>query len=151
MSCQQISCSIQQHSRDNDVILFGKFTDAVDSPIRYYAASPPDYRASFPGSALPYKSERQAFEGTPNTGIAVVDSENQFRIQLMKPNSYYIVDDLIDPYVNIIYVHQGSNKTLRVKLGNSIQNKRLQTVEFPMPSETVQTQEQLLKETRFCK
>lgn len=146
----EISCSIQQHERDNDVILIGKFTDAVDSPIRFYAPSPPDYRSSFPGSALPFKSERQAFEGTPNTGIAAVDSDNQFRIEIAKPNAYYIIDDRIEPYVNIEYIFKGTQKSLRVTLGKSKEDKSLQTVPFPMPSDTVQTQEHLLKETSYC-
>jgi len=148
-----IDCDVKVVQGKYDLVVIGRFTEHVQSPIRFYAPSPADYRASFPGSALPYASERQAFEGSPNIGSAVVDEENKFEIRLLKPNAYFIVDERTDPYVNIIYIHAGEEKTLRVNLGEAVKYRTLQSQRFEFDESAntlVETQEKLLKRRRFC-
>jgi hypothetical protein len=62
-----------------------------DGQADYIAAAPPDFRASFNGSALPFASPQQAFDGTPNRGRVHVGTTGQVSLQLAAmPNSYYI-------------------------------------------------------------
>lgn len=65
--------------------------------VSYIAASPAEHRASYSGSALPFYSEQQAFERTPNRGNAKVlggqagDSDGAiFSVRVQVPNAYYV-------------------------------------------------------------
>lgn len=60
-----------------------------DNKVHYVAANPPDYRATYTGSALPFAHQQQAFENTPNKGVATL-FQNACEIYLMYPNSYYV-------------------------------------------------------------
>ena len=148
-----VECDIKLFEGEFDLIINGTFSDRVDSRIKYYAASPPDYRSSYPGSALPFSTEKQAFENTPNIGTVVVDAENKFQIKLLKPNSFFNIDIRVDPCVNIIYKYRGEDKTLRIEFGD-IHNKH-KTIQsnprkFPQGEDVVETQEKLLKKRKFC-
>ena len=77
------------------------FHDPVTS-FEFWASSPPDYNASFSGSALPFPDSIIAYENTPNTGKFIPDSL-QFTISILFPNSYYshLGTRLIEPHLNI--------------------------------------------------
>ena len=71
-----------------DVVIRGRVQENV-SEIYYLAAAPPDYRATYTGSALPFSSQIQAFENTPNLGkVPVVNGH--FEIKMLYPNSYMV-------------------------------------------------------------
>jgi len=56
--------------------------------IKYWAANSPDYRFSFPGSALPFPNEDVAFENSTNSGVLPIKN-SAFTFHLAYPNSYY--------------------------------------------------------------
>jgi hypothetical protein len=104
-----------EYENKNDIIIRGVINDYVIDNILYYSAPcPPKYNGSFSGSGLPYFSREQAYENTPNKGSVVLDSEGNFVITLIKPNSYYSdFDNLNCPEIEIIY---NKNKLFTVKL-----------------------------------
>lgn len=93
---ENIYCSGMIYIDENDVEkpirVKCKVNDHVkDGLIYYIAASPPDYRASYYGSGLPFYSQVQAFEDTPNTGKVYVGYYgDEVDIPLMMPNAYYV-------------------------------------------------------------
>ena len=147
-----IDCEIQVYERFNDLTVVGKFSQPIESKVKYFAASPPDFRSSFNGSGLPFATERQAFEFTPNVGVVDTDENNLFQISIMKPNSYYVVDQRVLPSITIEYQYGGEWKSLVVNLGDAIPNRTLQSdaFEFPTVHDAVETQEKLLKRRKYC-
>lgn len=145
-------CDIKVFERESDLVIVGKFSDNIDSNIKYFAPSPPDYRSSYPGSALPFASELQAFQNTPNIGSVMVDSENRFEINLVKPNAFFNIDSRIEPYVSIIYKYNGEVKTIKVQLGDTFKHKTIQSDphKFPRIDDVVESQEKILKKRKFC-
>lgn len=145
-------CDIKVFEREYDLVIVGKFSDQVDSNLKYYAPSPPDYRSSYPGSALPFASEKQAFQNTPNIGSVLLDSENRFEINLVKPNSFFNIDTRIEPYVSIIYKYNGEIKNIKVQLGDTFKHKTIQSDprDFPRNEDVVETQEKILKKRKLC-
>jgi hypothetical protein len=105
-----------------DIVVSGTIHDKPDDgSIWYLAASPPDYRASFTGSALPFASPQQAFENTPNAGQLDVGGDGRFSVSLLYPNSYYVDlgNALVPPTLYIMYTRKGLEvrKTVRVGTG----------------------------------
>lgn len=99
----------------NDSILDGK--------VDYIASAPPDYRASFSGSALPFASQAQALEDTPNTGTITGVSEPGARvtIPLLYPNSFYVGSHLVHPTVFLRYkISNKRHAHIAVKIGESV-------------------------------
>jgi hypothetical protein len=146
-------CDIKVFERESDLVIVGKFSDKINSNVvKYYAPSPPDYRSSYPGSALPFASEKQAFENTPNIGSVPVNSENKFEISLVKPNAFFNIDDRIEPYVSIIYKYNDEMKNIKVQLGDTFKHKTIQSNSriFPRYDDVVESQENILKKRKFC-
>ena len=98
-----------------------------DSKVEYMAASPPDARASFSGSGLPFMNPDQAFSGTPTKGIIHVSSEGEFEITVVEPNSYYVDlgSTLVEPSLYIRYKSLGEFKTERLTIGAPIAYRTL--------------------------
>ena len=74
--------------------------------VKFKAAAPAEYRTSFSGSALPFPSERFAFQDSPNEGsIKLSRGVRRFTIELDMPNSYYASNgrDIVPPYVDFVY------------------------------------------------
>jgi hypothetical protein len=73
-----------------DIVVRGRLpAGADDGVVHYLAASPPDYRSSFAGSALPFADARQAFDRTPNRGVLNLGADRTFEVRLLYPNAYY--------------------------------------------------------------
>ena len=73
----------------------------IDAPtVRYAASAPPDIRASYMGSGLPFPNEEVAYEGSSNVG-EVPCSSGKFSFRLVNPNSYYKSNGtiLVNPHV----------------------------------------------------
>ena len=119
---------VQVPSDLNDITVFGRLHETVpEGFIRYVAASPPDYRATYTGSGLPFASHSQAFYNTPNKGIVrLVD--NTFEIRLMYPNSYYIGlgTVMVPPTVYIFYQNnEGKTRKVPIQISEGIPYRSL--------------------------
>jgi hypothetical protein len=147
-----------------DFIVRGTISDSTDEgKIYYIAAAPPDYRATFTGSALPFANPQQAFFNTPNFGEMQVSLGSQFQIPIRYPNAFY--DDLgniyVPPTLFIMYKRNGQEIRKSIKVGSGVPYRLLDHPNMP-PIErknvsfydvadlmTVRTQEQILRESGF--
>lgn len=111
-----------------DFIVVGKIKEPVDHDMLYYfAASPPDYRATYTGSGLPFANQPQAFENSPNRG-SVKLINNTFEIKLVFPNSYYVGlgTVLVPPAIHLRYKSiTGEPRTASVNLSEGIPYRTL--------------------------
>lgn len=115
---------ISTDERNNqDIIVFGKIHEKVQgNTIRYVAASPPDYRATFTGSGLPFANQSQAFHNTPNKGVITL-IDDTFEVALMYPNSYYIGlgTVIVPPTLYIYYINnEGIERDVKIQLSEGI-------------------------------
>ena len=114
---------------DAQLVVTGKIKDDVKDDIIYFlAAAPPDYRASFSGSGLPYSSQLQAFENTPNRGTVKVSLDGSFTIKLMTPNAYYVGlgTVYVPPTLYIEYeTPSGHRRNVNLKLSDGIPYRSL--------------------------
>lgn len=147
-----------------DITVVGKISERIQpNLVRYVAASPPDYRATYTGSGLPFANQEQAFYNSPNIGHAnVVDGT--FEIKLMYPNSYYVGlgTVLVPPSLMVFYVDQeGNEKEVTIKISEGIPYRTLTypiTKKAPRDSAMfyssgwslpVRTQEQVLRDSGY--
>lgn len=94
-----------------------------DGRVTYYAAAPPDYGASFSGSALPFAGAKQAFDGTPNKGVVQAEEGGQtVHIKLRYPNAYYVGlgTVYVPPTVHIEYTSQGRPMTESMRISDGV-------------------------------
>lgn len=158
--------NVQQGDYEYEIIVDGKIAMPIaNDTIHYIAASPPDFRASYSGSGLPYVSQIQAFENTPNKGIALV-KDGKFEIRLMMPNSYYVGlgTVYVPPKVFLEFVTlDGEKKNMSIVLSEGIPYRSLTVpgagqktrarantlfydTQFRLP---VRSQEQILRESTY--
>lgn len=89
---------------NNDTVIEGVLKEtSSDGYVRFVAASPPDFRASYSGSGLPFSNKIQAFDNTPNIGTVKLGADGSYTINLMMPNSYMSLDKKIPPSVFLFY------------------------------------------------
>lgn len=84
------------------------------STVQYAAAAPPERRASAAGSCLPFTSETQALQATPNRGSAQADGNGVFVATVLLPNSYYHVGTMLVP--PSLHVWQASGRRVVLPL-----------------------------------
>lgn len=114
-------CVYEVYPFEKDMHVRGYFTENIDdNVIHYIAPSPPDYRASFSGSALPYANEDQAYDETPNIGRVILKN-NTFAFDIATPNGYYedFSSKIVSPLVYINYKIDGVEKNLKINLADS--------------------------------
>ena len=97
---------------------------AGDAYIKYWAANPPTFGDSYPGSGLPYPNEQVAYENTPNSGVVKCDG-GAFEFRLVYPNSYYkdMGTVYVPPQVRFHFADASGKKISKVytvKLGEGI-------------------------------
>jgi hypothetical protein len=151
---------IQVSSDLTDITVFGKLQESVsDGFVRYVAASPPDYRATYTGSGLPFASHAQAFHNTPNRGIVQL-VDNTFEIKLMYPNSYYIGlgTVMVPPTLYVFYRNsEGVDRNIPIQISTGVPYR---TLTYPPNrkdamfykwgwSMPVRTQEQVLRDSGY--
>lgn len=120
-------CRYELYTYGKDLVFKGQFSSEIDgNVVNFIAPSPPDYRSSFNGSALPYASKKQAYDNTPNIGNVQLSSDNSFVVKLAYPNAYYgdFSNELENPYVLLSYSFEGVEKTLKIELNKIINNIR---------------------------
>tara|TARA_B100000965_G_C19415895_1_gene679880 strand:- start:140 stop:628 length:489 start_codon:yes stop_codon:yes gene_type:complete len=127
--------------------------EMLNNKVYYYAANTPDRLTNFSGSGLPFPSREVAFEGSPNIGRKLINNETkQFRLELLRPNTYYDENyELVEPEVIIKYVLK-NNKTrvLNIPIDNKIpfrsllQNKNKKEI-----NKIIETQEKKLLKNQY--
>ncbi len=108
---------------------FGKITvrgqlksGPSNSTVLYWAASPPNYRTGFTGSALPYANPEMAHQMTPNRGVTKANG-GHFEFQIMFPNSYYtgLGTVYMPPHVFVkVCDENGEGEIQTIKLGEGV-------------------------------
>jgi hypothetical protein len=75
---------------DNErVIVMGEVLVPTKSNVlKYISSAPYDSISSFSGSGLPFPNSKVAFENNPNKGVVPI-LNNQFKFNLLRPNSFY--------------------------------------------------------------
>jgi len=151
---------------DGDITVKGKIKSSdPNAKVLFWAPSPPDYRTSYSGSGLPFSSQEQAFENTPNTGAVSVQN-GEFSFKIKYPNSYYVGLGTVymPPHVNIKVCDNNNNccEVSSIKLGDGIPFRMLT---YPPPPGSaarcspmfymgrnrlpVRTQEQILRDSSY--
>ena len=93
-----------------------------DGRLHYAAPAPVPRQASFSGSGLPFASPDQAFEVSPNTGVAKVGVDRRCVLRLRSPNAYYTGLGTVRsaPMLHIAYRSSGRTVTDLLSLGEDI-------------------------------
>lgn len=161
-------CKANIYTYNNqDITVKGSIKEHVkDNTVFYIAAAPPDYRATFTGSGLPFANQDQAFYATPNSGKVLLN-DNSFEIKLMYPNSYYVGlgTVVIQPTVYVYYIPSSGDSTtpkvISIPVSEGIPYRMLSyPMQFTKPRENamfydnvyklpVRTQEQILRSAAY--
>lgn len=127
MKFEQAFCmgEVMETPNHSDLTVNVTITEPIDDGIvRFLAASPPDYRYNYSGSALPWANPTQAFQNTPNKGTVgeISGNGNMFSIKLLYPNSYYVGlgTVLVPPMLSLFYTSGGEEKTKNIQIADSI-------------------------------
>lgn len=150
------------------IAIEGKLLQLPDSgsDVRYAAASPADRMSTFAGSGMPFATEEQAFDNTPNIGNLDVRPDGTYSAQVLYPNSYYHKlgsVDLVPPTLYISYYVERQRVTVSSVLGTSIP---FRTITYPKgrhdvlfydrgshdllhPDRDARTQECILRESAY--
>lgn len=153
---------------DSQLVVKLRIMDPIkDGKVFYIAAAPPDYRATFSGSGLPFATQVQAFQNTPNKGtVEVSGSAQECEINLMTPNSYYVGlgTVYVPPTLYIEYITDNDQKrNISIKLSDGIPyrslthpgpgqntavraNPMFYATQFGLP---VRSQEQVLRDSAY--
>jgi hypothetical protein len=143
-----------------DIVVRGRLpAGADDGVVTYLAASPPDRRSSFSGSALPFADARQAFDRTPNRGQLQLGPDRDFEVRLKYPNAYYagLGTVYVPPSLILEFVRGGERMRSAVKISDgapfrTLTYPRLRTsASFyaPATAQPVATQEQILRASAY--
>lgn len=161
----KISCQgVTLHNGKGDVTVRGTVqSNSLDPVIVFWAPNPPDYRASFSGSGLPFASPNQAFDRTPNYG-AVRANNGQFEFKLKFPNAYYagLGSMYIPPHVHVKVCENGvEDKHHVIELGEGVPYRtltypsppsdkpRVSPMFYCQPNLPVRSQEQVLRDSAY--
>lgn len=149
---ENISCKVLRENINIYIDCIIK-DEMLNNKLYYYAANTPDRLTNFSGSGLPFPSREVAFEGSPNIGRKLINNETkQFRLELLRPNTYYDENyELVEPEVIIKYVLK-NNKTrvLNIPIDNKIpfrsllQNKNKKEI-----NKIIETQEKKLLKNQY--
>lgn len=106
----------------------GKVNAAGQQRLRFWAAAPVERRQSLVGSGLPFATEQQATENTPNQGNFQVSADGSFEFSVRVPNSYYTCqgNTLVSPQVHVIL--EPLNRQYILELGPVVPNRSLSSL-----------------------
>lgn len=96
--------------------------------VEYLAAAPPDRRASFSGSGLPFPGASAAFYATPNRGTVRAGPAGDFAVPLAaRPGSYYagLGTSLVPPTLHLAWHVGETRKHAAVQLGAPVPHRSL--------------------------
>jgi hypothetical protein len=127
--------------------------EMLNNKVYYYAANTPDRLTNFSGSGLPFPNREVAFQGSPNIGRKLIDNKTkQFRLELLRPNTYY--DDnyeLVEPEVIIKYLLKNNKKrVLNIPIDNKIPYRSLLQKKNKIEiNKIIETQEKKLLKNQY--
>tara|TARA_B100000029_G_C17408565_1_gene899844 strand:+ start:568 stop:1059 length:492 start_codon:yes stop_codon:yes gene_type:complete len=149
---EHISCKVLRQNINISIECVIK-DEMLDNKVYYYAANTPDRLTNFSGSGLPFPSKEVAFEGSPNIGRKIIENEEkQFRLELLRPNSYYDENyELVEPEVIIKYfLKNNKTRVLNIPIDNKIPYRfLLQNKNKPEKSLVIETQEKMLLKNQY--
>lgn len=158
---QHAYCSgvvISSNDQNRDLLIRGTVNESVkDNLIYYVAAAPPDYRATFTGSGLPFANPVQAFDTTPNVGSLTLNN-NKFELSIMYPNAYYTDLGTVynPPTLYVYYINrQGQQRTIDIQLSEGIPFRKLTypngrtSASFYNMDLPVRSQEEILRDSAY--
>jgi hypothetical protein len=156
-----IYCNGKVYNNDNkDVHIIGTIKEPIlENEIHYFAASPPDFHATYTGSALPFANQIQAFENTPNIGKAPIQN-GRFEVKITYPNSYMVGlgTVLVPPTLFIRYFTlSGEQRYVNIKISHGIPYRNLTYPNLRHDAMfynnhhclPVRTQEQILRDSEY--
>ena len=92
-----------------------------DDRIEYIASAPADHRTSYSGSGLPFQSETQAMDRTPNAGVIKGAAGSTQSITINWPNSFRDTRGWVVPPALHLSWRQGGKQVSAVRyLGKGI-------------------------------
>ena len=124
----EVTVLSQKRAADGSLAVVLRLSPAPDAgaKVAFMAAAPPERRASFTGSCLPYANETQAFDGgramrghaAPGDGDS---GEHTLRLAAT-PNAYYVGlgTVLVPPSVFVSYPHRGQLIRGAAKLSDGV-------------------------------
>lgn len=106
---------------ENNVEINGKVDRSIyhglPKKVHYIAPAPADHITSFSGSGLPFVNESQAFDNTPNQGVADINLDGSFTFRIRSPNSYYKnFHQLVKPHVLLQF--DDNNEPIHIDLAH---------------------------------
>ena len=119
-----LSCNVVNTNNDEgEYTVKGVVTASNNARLVYWASNPPDYRASFSGSGLPFPNPEMAYDETPNKGsVAIVNGQFAFKVRF--PNSYYTHLGTIynEPHVFVKVCEPGNieSEVKKINLNNGV-------------------------------
>ena len=147
-----------------DILIQGTVKSNTPNPkIIFWAPSPPDYRTSYSGSALPFPNPKVAYDNTPNSGMVEAQDRN-FSFRIKYPNAYYAGLGTLytPPLVNIKVCEPGLDNTFTtIKIDNGIpyrtltypspptKNSHNSPMFYYVPEKEVRTQEDILRSAGY--
>lgn len=148
---EHISCKVLRQNINISIECIIK-DEMLDNKVYYYAANTPDRLTNFTGSGLPFPSKDVAFEGSPNIGRMIINETKQFKLELLRPNSYY--DDnyeLVEPEVIIKYfLKNNKTRVLNIPIDNKIPYRSLiQNKNKEDKHKIIETQEKKLLKNQY--
>lgn len=126
------ACQVELKLKDNMVLNLSGSCNLQKYPsakyLSYRAGSPPDYRLSYSGSALPYPNKEVAYGNSVNCGTT--DLQNgKFDFDLWYPNAYYVKlgTVLLEPHIHLQLVDSNGQilATKMVKVNRAVGNRSL--------------------------
>jgi len=111
---------------DGDIFTIrGNLHSLGEQNLRFWAAAPVERRMSLVGSGLPFASEEQAMENSPNQGSFKVDGLGRFEFAVRAPSGYYTCqgNTLVQPHVKILL--EPLKRQYAIQLGPVVPNRSL--------------------------
>ena len=127
--------TFERHDRKRILLNFS-LKNNEKTLVEFWAGNPPDYTASFSGSALPFPDSQIAYENSPNKG-KFTPKNGKFKIDLLFPNAYYshLGTRYIEPHVVVQIVQNGHTNVETIFLGEIAPFRLLTYPGQPRPRE----------------
>lgn len=93
--------------------------------LRFWAPAPVEQRFSLVGSGLPFATEEQAMENSPNQGQFQIGPLGNFEFAIKVPNGFYSCqgNTLVQPHVKILL--EPIRRVYTIQLGPVVPNRSL--------------------------
>ena len=94
--------------------------------LHYIAAAPADHRLGYSGSGLPFQSENQAMDHTPNKGTIHGRKGAVVAVKIYWPNSFRDTQGfVVPPAIHLMWTQDGKDMAAVKHLGPSIHSRAI--------------------------